>query len=258
MKIAILKLSGKAIDDFMSNEKWISIIHSLKKNYDGLIIVHGAGSIISEWSSNLNYKSEFIDGQRVTCEKTIEVVAAVQSGLLNTKLVSYLSANNFEAFGLTGSDRGLFVADYLDKELGFVGIPKLNGDISWLTKVIGEGVIPIFSSLCRDVDGNLMNVNADIFTKELAKVLKADTVLFLSDIDGVLIEGNEQSLLTEDEVHQGIKNGHITGGMIPKLQSCLELINSCTKKVWIGSELYKMNYNDPNKNLGGTWIVDSK
>ncbi len=202
----------------------------------------------------------FVEGQRVTCDKTMEVVAAVQSGLLNSKIVSFLLTSDFEAFGLTANDRGLFVADYLNKDLGFVGSPKLDGDTAWLTKMINEGVIPVFSSICRDADGNLMNVNADTFTKELAKAIKADTVLFLSDVNGVLIEGSSQSLLTEETINKGIADGHITGGMIPKLQSSLDLINNYTKKVWIGSELNNLNCNaiSANTNIGGTWIVNSK
>lgn len=260
MKTAILKLSGKAIEEFLTDDKWLNIINKLKSSYDGLVLVHGAGTKISEWSEKQNIETNFVDGQRVTCDKTMEIVAAVQSGLLNSKIVSFLLANNFESAGLTPNDRGLFVADYINEKLGFVGSPKLIGDTSWLTNMILEGVIPVFSSICRDKDGNLMNVNADTFTKELGKAIQADTVMFLSDVDGVLIEGNSQPMLTEASINKGIADGHITGGMIPKLQSSLDLINNYTNKVWIGKELTNLNYNSigADTNLGGTWIVNSK
>ena len=260
MKTAVIKFSGKALDDFFTNSKWIELIRNLKKTYEGIVLVHGAGNKISEWSYALGIEPRFIEGQRVTDKYTMEVVAAVQSGLLNAKIVSHLQINNFDAVGLSGIDRGLFTAEYVNEKLGFVGSPKISGNSDWIYSLLNEGVIPVFSSLCRDHDGNLMNVNADIFTHALAKVISADTVFFLSDVNGVKLNGVTQSYILDSEINEGIQNGHITGGMIPKLKSCKKLLEDGISKVWIGSELFDINFNDFHNsiNLKGTWIVESK
>ena len=166
MKIVLLKLSGKALDEFTTNHHHIDLMNTLKRYYDGVIIVHGAGKTISEWASAMNLASSFVNGQRKTTKEIMEVVAAVQGGLMNSKITSFLHANGIEATGLNGIDRDLFIADYLDKKLGFVGIPKLNGDITWLKDLMKSGVVPVYSSICRDVDGNLMNVNADFLDRK--------------------------------------------------------------------------------------------
>lgn len=258
MKTVIIKLSGKTLDTFTSDPKWMSILNEIRKNYDSLLIVHGGGNKITNWSSALNIQSEFVNGQRVTDEKTMEVVAAVQSGLLNTKIVASLHANGFDAIGLTGIDKGLFVAEYLDKNLGFVGNPKLNGSINWLITLLKENIVPVFSSVCRDKDGNLMNVNADLFTKELAVALHADTVFFLSDVEGVTLNGEKRNSLTYDEIIDGIEQNEIYGGMIPKLQSCLELIERGVNKVWIGNDLSNFDFTDlkGTNDTKGSWIVN--
>ncbi|MDA3860445.1 MAG: acetylglutamate kinase [Melioribacteraceae bacterium] len=189
MKTVILKLSGKALNEFTTNHQYITMMNELKEHYDSVVIVHGAGKMISEWSSAMNLASSFVNGHRKTTKDIMDVVSAVQGGLTNSTITSFLHAKGFEATGLNGINRNLFVAEYLDVELGFVGVPKLSGNVSWLNKLMSDGIIPVYSSVCRDVDGNLMNVNADLFAKEIAIALKADTVLFVSDVEAVKIEG---------------------------------------------------------------------
>lgn len=259
MKIVIIKLSGKTLDTFYNNPNWKKILDKIRKIYDSLLIVHGGGDKITSWSSSLNIQSQFVNGQRVTDDKTMEVVAAVQAGLLNTKIVASLHSNGFDAIGLTGIDKGLFIADYLDKNLGFVGNPKLTGNINWLISLMKENIVPVFSSVCRDKAGNLMNVNADLFTKELAVALNADTVLFLSDVDAIMLNGEKRNSLTYDEIINGIKQKEIYGGMIPKLQSCIELIEKGVNKVWIGNDLSIFNFSKAKEtyNTKGSWIISS-
>jgi acetylglutamate kinase len=258
MKTAILKLSGKALNDIFSNQDWMTFLAEIKKSFDGLIIVHGAGQNISQWSEALGFEVKFHEGQRVTTKETMEVVAAVQAGILNTKIVSKLQANGIEAMGLSGVDRGVFVADYKNKALGFVGVPQKIGSTEWITDLMKNGVIPVFSSVCRDEDGNLMNVNADVFTEVLATAVKAESVFFVSDIQGVKLKGEIRETLNEKEIKFGIESGEITDGMIPKLNSCVKLLNKGITKVWIGSNnlCYLYNQNDYN-NYRGTWIVQS-
>jgi len=259
MKIVLLKLSGKALNEFTTNHLYVEMLKDLKDNYDGLVIVHGAGKMITEWSSAMNLASQFVNGQRKTTKDIMEVVSAVQGGLTNSTITSFLQSKDFDATGLNGIDRNLFVAEYLDKELGFVGVPHLKGDITWLKDLMKNGVIPVYSSICRDVDGNLMNVNADLFAKELAIALAVDTVLFVSDVDAVKINGVDMFEMSENDIKIGIKNGSITDGMIPKLESGIELLNKAVKKVWIGNNPTRLKFKSALLNdMGGTWIVESK
>jgi len=259
MKTIILKLSGKALSAFIQNEKWSSILSGLYKQYDGIILVHGAGNMISDWSTKLDCDVKFVNGQRVTTAEIMDIVAAVQAGLLNQKIISYLHAKGLEAIGLSGIDRNLFVADYLDEKLGFVGYPKLTGNISWVKNLLKEKVIPVFSSVCRDSKGNLMNVNADVFCEVLAASIKADTVLFISDVAGVMLNGVVKSSLDEKEIDFGIAEGEITGGMIPKVQSCVELLQKGINKIWIGDDVELHPSTIPQggitTKMKGTWIT---
>lgn len=256
MKHYILKLSGKALDKIYADDFWVNKIKALKESCDGLIIVHGAGTLISEWSEKLGCTVEFKNGQRVTNEGIMDVVAAVQAGLVNHKLTAFLQNKGIESTGLSGIDRGLFTADYLNKEIGYVGIPKLTGNTRWLKTMMKQGVLPVFSSVCADADGNLMNVNADVFAERLAEAVKADTVLFLSDVAGVKLNGEVQSHIEEATINHGIKSGEISGGMIPKLESCVQLLKNGVNKVWIGSdECFRAADDVSFENLRGTWIV---
>ncbi len=259
MKIVLLKISGKALAEFTKEKSYVDMIKDLKENYDGIVLVHGAGKMISEWSSTMNVATSFVNGQRKTTKEIMDIVSAVQGGLTNSTITSYLHAQGFEATGLNGIDRNLFIAEYLNEDLGFVGNPKLNGSTDWLIELMKNGVIPVYSSVCRDVNGNLMNVNADVFAKELAIAIKADTVLFVSDVEAVKINGTNIEEINEEDVNHGIKNGHITDGMIPKLESSVELINKSVKKVWIGNNPTKLRFKTALLNdMGGTWIVESK
>ncbi|MFA3783686.1 acetylglutamate kinase [Melioribacteraceae bacterium 4301-Me] len=258
MKIAVLKISGKSLETFFDSNRWETPLKKLRMVYDGIVIVHGAGKNITEWSKALGHEVKFINGQRVTSKEVMDVVAAVQSGLLNSKIVSKLNSIGIKAIGLTGIDRGSFVAKIIDKNLGYVGIPELVKPIDWIYDLLNEKVVPVFSSICRDKEGNLINVNADIFTEVLSTSLKAESVFFLSDINGVIINGAVQKYINEREIIEGISNGEITEGMIPKLNSCVELLNKGIKKVWIGStNLESIFESVSNDQQVGTWIVQS-
>ncbi len=256
MKIAVIKISGKAITEFLNEDKWINNIKKIKEIFDGVIIVHGAGVIITQWLNAMGYKSKFIDGQRVTCDKTIEVVAAVQSGLLNAQIVSRLNTKGINAMGLSGIDRGSFVAENFDKDLGNVGIPIKVASTDWILDLATENIVPVISSICRDKDGNLMNVNADLFTEALSTSINAECVFFVSDVNGVILNGSVQNEISEQDILHGIGNGQISDGMIPKLNSCVSLLKKGIKKVWIGSNKLEEIFNDTaSENSKGTWIV---
>ncbi len=256
MKIAVIKISGKSVTEFLNDDKWINNIKKIQEVFDGAIIVHGAGVNITQWLNALGHKSKFIDGQRVTCDKTMEVVAAVQAGLLNSQIVSRLNANGIKATGLSGIDRGSFVAENINEDLGHVGIPVKVSSTDWILDLASENIVPVISSICRDKDGNLMNVNADLFTEALSTSINAECVFFISDVDGVKLNGNIQNVINESDILQGIDNGQISDGMIPKLNSSISLLKKGIKKVWIGSNKLEELFNDTaSKNSEGTWVV---
>ena len=258
MKIAVLKISGKALAHFLESDDWQNTLDNLSKNYEGLVIVHGAGQGISEWSKALGHEVKFLNGQRVSTKEVVDVVAAVQSGITNSKIVSRLNAFHVHATGLTGIDRGSFIAERVDESLGYVGIPKQVKDVDWIFNLLKENVVPVFSSLCRDVEGNLINVNADFFTELIASSLNAESVFFMSDVNGVLIKGDYVSTINKNEILEGIDNGEITGGMIPKLKSCIDLMNKGIQKIWIGSINMENIFDDTAKERAGTWIIQSQ
>ena len=141
------------------------------------------------------------DGIVSTASLVVGVAAAVQSGLINGKIIAHLCSKGMNAVGLTGIDNNLFVADYLDERLGFVGVPKQHTsiNINWLKDLMNAGITPVFSSICRDKQGNLMNVNADVFTNTLASALQAETVFFISDVSGVMLNGKTLEQIDEKE-----------------------------------------------------------
>jgi acetylglutamate kinase len=237
MKISLIKISGKTIDEFLNSGKWIKTIRNLNNQFDGVVIVHGGGKSISEWSGKLGLETKFVKGHRVTTKAQMEVVSAVQAGVLNSQLTAKLNSSGYKATGLSGIDRGTFIAEYLNKDLGYVGKPVLAGSPDWITDLIKSNVIPVFSSVCMDVQGNLMNVNADLFAETLALAIGADIVFFVSDVEGVKINGRIKNTLNEEEILTGIANGDITDGMIPKLQSCIALLKKGIHKVWVGSQI---------------------
>jgi acetylglutamate kinase len=257
MKSAVIKISGKTLNEFISTENWISVIKSLYEDYEGITIIHGGGVLITEWSQKLGLEAKFNNGQRATTKEQMNIVAAVQAGLINSQMTAKLNSHGINSIGLSGIDNNTFTADYLDKDMGFVGVPNLTGSVDWILDIMKQKTILVFSSVCRDINGNLMNVNADVFTETLAAALAADSVFFISDVEGVKINGNIKEYLDENEINIGIKAGDITNGMIPKLESCIGLINRGVQKIWIGSSLINYSSKFERKINGGTWIVGS-
>lgn len=250
MNIAIVKISGKYLEEFTNSLAGVNLIKNLQQKYSSVILIHGGGKMITEWAEKMGIKSDFFEGQRITCKETMEITAAVQGGLINSRLTAYLHKHRVKAIGLNGIDMDSFVAEYVNDKLGFVGNPvsKIE-DAKWIKDLLKDDVLPVFSSICRDAEGNLMNVNADLFAGAIAKLLKADSVFFVSDIEGVILNGKYQNSLSSNELKNGITTGEINNGMIPKINSCLNLLSNGVSNIWIGNEIN-------NNHVKGTWIVN--
>lgn len=198
------------------------------------IIVHGGGKRITSVLNQMGIESEFVDGHRVTSKECMEVVEMVLSGEINKEIAYFLSLNGVQALGMSGKDSLLFEARCKDGgRFGLTGeIVKANPAI--LERLLEGGIIPVISPVCGDSEGRSYNVNADVVACEVAKAIKADKVIFLTDTLGVLgADGELLESIKTQEVEGLINQGVISGGMIPKILSCVDCLNSGVKKVHI-------------------------
>lgn len=237
MKNVIIKLSGKALDYFFNDASVISVLEYLSTEYR-IIIVHGSSSQVNTWEKKFGVETRFVDGLRYTDETNIELVVAVQSGLLNKSIVKHLRVNGFTAAGLTGIDLDLMNGAVVLPQYGMVGVPSINPDNKVLQMLLDERVIPVFSSLCYDAAGRFINVNADHFTAALSSYLHPETLIFLSDVSGILVNGEPKSELSAAESRKLLEDDIVTGGMRVKLESVIEILNSGVENIFIGSKMY--------------------
>ena len=150
MDLAIIKISGKTLENFTTGDTGVNLIKNLQKKYSSVILIHGGGKVISEWSQKLGILPNFFEGQRITCKESMEITAAVQGGLINSKISAYLQTNLIKSIGLNGIDMNLFEAEYINEKLGFVGNPIPNSDFQWLLDLLKNNIVPcVFKHLQR-------------------------------------------------------------------------------------------------------------
>lgn len=230
----VIKYGGSAQIDPKLREQFAKDIVMMYMLGIQPIIVHGGGKRITSVLEQMGIESEFIDGHRVTSKECMEVVEMVLSGEINKEIAYFLSLNGVQALGMSGKDSLLFEARPKDGgKFGLTGeIGKANPQI--LERLLEGGIIPVISPVCGDSEGKSYNVNADVVACEVAKALKADKVIFLTDTLGVLDKnGDLLESIKSDEVEGLIKEGVISGGMIPKILSCVDCLKSGVKKVHI-------------------------
>lgn len=203
-----------------------------------VVLVHGGGPEISSMLKAMGKESVFIDGLRYTDEVTAEVAGMVLAGKVNKNLVSLIHQNNGKAIGLCGLDGGMIQVEKLKGEvdLGFVGDIN-NVEVSPITVALDNGFIPIIASIGADKNGQIYNINADTAAVAIASALKAEKLISMTDIRGLMMDTNdEDSLISRihiDDVPALIEKGIISGGMIPKIQSCVNGIKSGIKEAVI-------------------------
>jgi acetylglutamate kinase len=198
------------------------------------VVVHGGGPQIGEMLKRLGIKSEFAAGLRVTDAATIEVVEMVLAGSINKQIVGFINEAGGKAVGLCGKDGDMVKARKVTRnvvdpgsrieqivDLGFVGEPE-RVDTTVLNQILGRDLIPVLAPLATSADGTTYNVNADTFAGAIAGALKAKRLLLLTDVPGVLDKSKQLiDRLTADEARRLIADGTISGGMIPKVETCL-------------------------------------
>lgn len=201
-----------------------------------VVLVHGGGPEISEMMAKLGKKPEFVDGLRVTDKETVDIVQMVLAGKVNKTLVNLIEKKGGKAVGISGMDGQLIKAEIKDERLGYVGnITKIN--IGAVTDLLNMGYIPVVSTLGCDNDGNAYNINGDTAAAHIAGALEAERLIMMTDIAGILRDKDDPSTLipeiTVSEAKQLYADGVISGGMIPKVECCVEAIKKGVKNVII-------------------------
>jgi acetylglutamate kinase len=232
-KTFIIKYGGSAQINPILKDKFAQDIALFYLVGIKLIIVHGGGNKITSLLDKLNIKSEFKDGLRVTSKESMEIVEMVLSGNINKEITSRLNSHGAKAIGLTGKDANFFKAVPKDNgKYGLVGdIVEIDKKVIY--KLLDENFIPVVAPIAAtdNAEDIGLNINADLVASKIAGELKAEKVLFLTDTLGVLDE-SEQLIptLEKHEIKELIKKGVIKGGMLPKVEACLEAVeNGCTK-----------------------------
>lgn len=242
-KTIVIKYGGSAMVDKEAREHFIEDIVLMKHLGIKPVIVHGGGPEINEMLNKIGKKSEFVAGNRVTDSETMEIVEMVLSGKVNKGIVSEINKNGGRAVGLSGKDNNMIVVEkkyiYQNNEkidIGFVGeIRIINAEIIKVLK--NNDNIPVISSIGADKNGQTYNINADYVAGAIAGSLEADRLIFLTDVDGIMLDPKDKTTLISEiskkELKKLIENETISGGMIPKVNTCLDAIEQGVDNVVI-------------------------
>ena len=228
----VIKMGGSILSNKDLFNNLIKDIATLKRLGLSVFLIHGGGSKISKKLDDLNIKSNFINGLRVTDDKIINIVEDVLVEF-NKEIVKSLKNESCDAKEITSKENNVIIVKPENDTLGFVGKPtKINANI--LTEIIKTNEVPVIASLGLDKNNQTFNINADSVAGAIAKELKARRLLMLSDVEGVL--DKDKKLITEinsDQAKQMISDGTISGGMIPKIDNCLDVAKNGVKAVCI-------------------------
>ena len=235
-KIIVVKYGGNAMINEDLKKAVMGDIVLLSLIGVKVVLVHGGGPEISDMLKKVGKKSEFVNGLRVTDAETADIVQMVLAGKVNKSLVNLLQNTGGKAIGLSGADGHMIEATQLNPELGFVGeISNINVDI--INDVLEKGYIPVISTVGCDKEGNVYNINADTAASGIAGKLKAESLISMTDISGLLRDKDDPNSLipyvVASEAPKLVRDGVISGGMIPKVECCIEAIRQGVKKVFI-------------------------
>jgi acetylglutamate kinase len=245
-EIVVVKYGGHAMGEDELAKSFARDIVLMEQTAINPVVVHGGGPQIGEMLNRLGIKSEFASGLRITDAATIEIVEMVLAGSINKQIVGFINEAGGKAVGLCGKDGNMVVARKLTRsvvdpdsniekiiDLGFVGEPE-KVDTMVLEQILGRELIPVLAPLATSKDGVTYNVNADTFAGAIAGALKAKRLLLLTDVPGVL--DRSKSLIKElsaDDARALIADGTISGGMIPKVETCIYALEAGVEGVVI-------------------------
>ena len=233
--IACVKIGGAAIDAPGLLAEFCNGIKILQSSGVFPVVIHGGGKDIGRQLATLDKQFSFVEGMRVTDEETMQTVQMVLSGDVNKRIVNNLLTGGVRAIGISGVDAGLFEARKLivnHQDIGFVGTIA-HVDTTIIDMCREKDIIPVVSPVSRGSDGQFYNVNADVAASDLAQALRADHLVFISDVNGVLIDGEVKHEIRINEIESLAEKQHVTGGMLPKLRSAAQAVKSGVGSVHI-------------------------
>ena len=235
-KIVVVKYGGNAMINEQLKQQVMEDIVLLWLIGVRIVLVHGGGPEINDLMNRLGKKAEFVNGLRVTDRETVDIVQMVLAGKVNKTLVNLLEMKGGKAIGLSGMDGRLIEAEIKDEKLGYVGnITKIH--IKPVLDLLEKGYIPVISTLGCDKAGNTYNINGDTAAAYIAGALNAERLFMMTDIAGLLKDKDDPSTLIPeirtDEIPSLMDEGIISGGMIPKVECCMEAIEKGVKNVII-------------------------
>lgn len=235
-KVLVVKYGGNAMINGELKDSVMRDIVLLNLIGVKVVLVHGGGPEITEMLNKVGKETLFVDGLRVTDEETAQIVLMVLAGKINKGLVGLIEQKGGKAIGLSGVDGSMIEAVKRNEKLGFVGdITNVNPGI--IEDALEKGYIPIISTVGCDNNGNIYNINADTAAAKIAGALKAESLISMTDISGIMKDKNDPSSLISSlsiaEAESLMEDGTIKDGMIPKTQCCIDALNWGVKKVFI-------------------------
>jgi len=235
-KIVVIKYGGNAMINEELKQQVMEDVILLSLVGVKVVLIHGGGPEITEALSKNGKKTEFVDGLRVTDRETAEIVQMVLSGKINKNLVNLLGSKGGKAIGVSGVDAHIIEACVKDERLGFVGeITSVN--VQPIIDMLEHGYIPVVSTVGCDKNGNIYNINADTAAAYIAGGMKAERLISMTDIAGILKDKDDPDSLipniTINEAYKLFEDGTVSGGMIPKVQCCIDAIHKGVEKVII-------------------------
>jgi acetylglutamate kinase len=245
-EIVVLKYGGHAMGDEQAARDFARDVVLLEQSGVNPVVVHGGGPQIGDMLKRLKIKSEFSAGLRVTDAATVEIVEMVLAGSINKQIVGFINEAGGRAVGLCGKDGNMLLAKKLTRtfadpgsaiekevDLGFVGEPA-KVDTTVLDQILGRELIPVLAPVAGGVEGGTFNVNADTFAGAIAGALKAKRLLLLTDVPGVLDKSKKLiKELSLSDARKLIADGTISGGMIPKVETCIDALDQGVEGVVI-------------------------
>lgn len=228
-KTIVVKYGGNAMTEEHLKQCFARDVVLLKLVGLNVVVVHGGGPQIGDLMARLGKEPEFRDGLRVTDAETLDIARMVLVGKVNREIVASINVHGPLAVGLAGEDGGLIVAEARDPALGFVGdVSQVNPMM--IERLLAEDLIPVLSTIGSDERGQAYNINADTVAAAVAVALRAEKVLYLTDVAGILADVDEPSSLIRRtsvaELRSLVEDGALGGGMIPKVQACLSAVEA--------------------------------
>lgn len=230
----LIKVGGNEIDDQSFLDGFVAAVAQLSRTTP-LVIVHGGGKEIGELHQRLDVPFEFINGQRVTTAASLRLVEMVLNGSVNTRLTRWLVNGGVAALGVSGVDLGMVRVQPLRPnglDLGFVG-EVVAVHVAPLLRWLADGLVPVVCPVSLGLDGHSYNTNADLVAAALASALAVSRLVFVSNVPGVLLNGTLAPRLSVAEVEAALADGQIYGGMVPKVRSAMEALQTGVAAVMI-------------------------